>query len=191
MDETNPKDLVGATKPPLHLVPPVANIQESLVLALGVVKYKGPANWRQYPVQASIYVSAALRHLAQWFDGQDLDAESGMSHLAHARACMGILLDAEASSKMIDDRPISGKAAELIDIYTKSKPQEVDLDEVNLELLTADPEDTYDLDEWPCKDSEPDLMCPAPVGATELLNERTGLPPRKPPETAQDWLQFN
>ncbi len=89
-DVTNPKDLLGIRKPPLCLVPASANIQEAVVLALGAEKYGGIYNWRQRPVGAATYVSAALRHLAQWFDGEDFDAESGASHLAHARACLGI-----------------------------------------------------------------------------------------------------
>lgn len=169
MDETNPKDLIGETKPPLHLIPPAANIEEAVVMGLGAKKY-GPYNWRQKQVKASVYVAAAQRHLAEWFDGQNNDPQSGASHLAHARSCLGILLDAKSLGQMVDDRPPPGCAAELIDMFTE-RPLEVVMDEVNLELLTVDPEDTYE---------EP-----------ELLNERTGLPPRKPPETAQDWLQFS
>jgi hypothetical protein len=42
-----------------------------------------------------------------WWDGQDIDPESGQSHLAHVRANMGILLDAEANGCLQDDRPSS------------------------------------------------------------------------------------
>jgi hypothetical protein len=109
----NPKDRVGVHKPPLHLIPPAAEILESLVLGLGAKKY-GAFNWRTSDIRASIYVAAARRHLLQWFDGQDADPESGVSHLAHARACLGILLDAIATGHVIDDRPPHGMAAELI-----------------------------------------------------------------------------
>ena len=115
----NPKDRIGTRKPPLHLVPPAAEIAESMVMALGAKKY-GAANWRSTKVRASIYIAAARRHLLQWFDGQDDDPESGISHLAHARASLGILLDAIATESVIDDRPPKGAAAELIETFTKS-----------------------------------------------------------------------
>jgi len=116
----NPKDRIGAKKPPLHLIPPAAEIAESVVMALGAEKY-GAANWRSTKVRASVYIAAARRHLLQWFDGEDDDPESGISHLAHARASLGILLDAIATGNAIDDRPPPGAAAELIQRFTKTK----------------------------------------------------------------------
>jgi hypothetical protein len=117
-DGENPKDRIGSTKPPLHLIPSAAEVTESVVMALGAKKY-GPFNWRRSKVKASIYVAAARRHLLQWFDGQDEDPESGVSHIAHARACLGILLDAMATGNLVDDRPASGAAPELIQQFTE------------------------------------------------------------------------
>lgn len=117
-DGENPKDRVGVRKPPLHLIPPAAEVLESVVMALGAKKYGGAFNWRTTNVNASVYVAAARRHLLQWFDGQDDDAESGVSHLAHARACLGILLDALATGHLVDDRPSPGVSAELIEQLT-------------------------------------------------------------------------
>jgi len=57
----------------------------------------------------------------QWFDGEDHDSESGISHLAHARACLGILLDALAVDTCIDDRPPRGSATALIDKLTRTE----------------------------------------------------------------------
>lgn len=116
-DGENPKDRVGVRKPPLHLIPSAAEILESAVMALGAKKY-GAFNWRSTNVKASVYVAAARRHLVQWFDGQDDDAESGVSHLAHARASLGILLDALATGHLVDDRPIPGAGAQLIEQLT-------------------------------------------------------------------------
>jgi hypothetical protein len=113
----NPKDRVGQTKPPLHLIPPAAEILEAVVMGLGARKY-GEFNWRTSKVRATIYIAAAKRHLAQWLDGQDDDAESGVSHLAHARACLGILLDALATGHLVDDRPLPGAAHALIERHT-------------------------------------------------------------------------
>lgn len=116
----NPKDRIGTRKPPLHLIPPAAEIAESMVMALGAKKY-GAANWRSTKVRASIYIAAARRHLLQWFDGQDDDPESGISHLAHARASLGILLDAIATESVIDDRPPAGAAPDLISRFTQKE----------------------------------------------------------------------
>ena len=115
----NPKDRVGAKKPPLHLIPASAEIAEAVVMGLGAEKY-GAFNWRSEKVRAMVYIAAARRHLAQWLDGRDDDDESGISHLAHARASLGILLDAIATGNVIDDRPPCGVATQLMTEYTKS-----------------------------------------------------------------------
>lgn len=102
--DDNPKTAEGLKKTPLHLIPPVAMQAEALVMGLGAKKY-GAFNWREHQVSSSVYYSAALRHLLAWYDGETVDPESGQSHLAHVRACMGIVLDAEAKGKLNDDRP--------------------------------------------------------------------------------------
>lgn len=112
---TNPKRAFGVRKPSAQFIPPVALIEESVVMALGAAKY-GAFNWQQDPVDASTYYSAAIRHLLQWFSGEDRDQESGASHLAHVRACMAILLDAQASGKLVDDRPQCASASAAIDL---------------------------------------------------------------------------
>lgn len=116
---TNPKRAFGITKPSVQFIPPVAILEEATVMALGGEKY-GPFNWQDSPVDASTYYSAAMRHLMQWFAGEDRDAQSGASHLAHVRACMGILIDAMASGKLIDDRPQCASATEAIERLTKA-----------------------------------------------------------------------
>lgn len=99
----DPKGEAGKKKPPLGMVPRVAVEQESFALAHGAKKY-GTANWRYTRVLASTYINAALRHLFAWAEGIDNDAESGLSHLAHARATLAILLDAAAVGSLHDDR---------------------------------------------------------------------------------------
>lgn len=126
-DHTNPKDRIGASKPPLDLIPPAAEITEAVVMGLGAMKY-GPFNWRSASVRATIYLAAARRHLAQWLDGEDDDPESGVSHLAHARACLGILLDAMATGHLVDDRPPPGAASALLAQFTNRPPTHRDRD---------------------------------------------------------------
>lgn len=100
----NPKDLLGMKKPPLHLAGPVSTLWEAMAMADGCIKY-GPFNWRDKKVIASIYVAAAKRHLDLWFEREQYAADSGVHHLGHAKACCGILLDAEANDCLVDDRP--------------------------------------------------------------------------------------
>jgi hypothetical protein len=114
MPSTNPKRAFGVKKPSAQFIPPVALIEESVVMALGAAKY-GAFNWQDDPVDATTYYSAAIRHLLQWFSGEDRDPESGASHLAHVRACMAILIDSQASGLLVDDRPKCAPVGEAID----------------------------------------------------------------------------
>ena len=114
---TNPKDLIGIKKPQLWLVPPSALIHEAMAMKNGADKY-GAYNWREKKVRVVIYIDAALRHLQQYLDGEDLATDSGVHHLGHARACCGIILDALETGNLIDDRPTKGKAPQLIERLT-------------------------------------------------------------------------
>lgn len=116
--DVNPKSAFGMRKPSLSLIPGPALVEEAVVFGLGAEKY-GPFNWRETEVSARVYVDAAMRHLLSWWDGEGVDPESGCSHLAHARACLGILLDANANWMMTDDRPKAGCTAARIKKYTK------------------------------------------------------------------------
>ena len=100
----NPKEAAGRQKPQLHLIPPVASILEAEVLALGAKKYVA-YNWRGAGINVSTYISAMLRHIAAYADGEDADPESGVSHIAHVRACTAIMLDAISLNNANDDRP--------------------------------------------------------------------------------------
>jgi hypothetical protein len=113
----NPKDLVGAVKTPLGLLPWSALVQVAGVFKVGADKY-GAYNWRTpgQPVQHVTYVEAAFRHLAAYMDGQTIDPETGCNHLAHAACGLLILLDASAVGNAIDNRPTPGHAAEIMAI---------------------------------------------------------------------------
>lgn len=108
---SNPKDLLGSKKPSLSKIPSIALLWESLAMMDGGGKY-GPFNWRANKVIASIYIDACKRHLDAWFEGQMYAEDSGCHHLGHARACLGILLDAEATGNLIDDRPTTDGSTE-------------------------------------------------------------------------------
>ena len=52
----------------------------------------------------SRYWSASMRHLTAWFMGETIDPESGLSHLAHAGACVLFLITYERRNIGEDDR---------------------------------------------------------------------------------------
>lgn len=110
---TNPKDLIGSDKLPLHLWPETATVMGCLGLLDGALKY-GRANFREIGVRASIYVDACRRHLTAWFEGEDFDPDSGLPHMAHALACLAIIVDARAAGKLNDDRQIAGGYRKLV-----------------------------------------------------------------------------
>lgn len=111
--DDNPKTVQGEKKIDLSLVPPSAIIAEARVMAIGAHKY-GPYNWRDKTVSSRVYTAAALRHILTWQDGEEIDPESGESHLAHARACLGIVIDAKSIGKLNDNRPTAGAAGRLL-----------------------------------------------------------------------------
>jgi hypothetical protein len=109
----NPKDLIGATKVDLSVVPPSASLHLATAMMDGAKKY-GPFNWRENPVLARVYVAAAMRHMLQFLDGEDYDPISHVHHLGHAMACSAIVLDAMETGNLSDDRPLPGKAGDMI-----------------------------------------------------------------------------
>lgn len=116
----NPKTVQGLKKPPLiSVIPTTALLQIGAVMRTGKEKY-GAYNWRDYPVTASTYVDAAMRHLVQYWDGETVDPESGLPHLAHAAASIMVLMDALATGNGTDDRPKAGVAGELIRLFAEN-----------------------------------------------------------------------
>jgi hypothetical protein len=73
------------------------------VLAGGALKY-GVRNWRKEPIVTSTYEAAIARHLAEWAEGSDVDADSGEHPLAHVAASCYLVIDAEKHGTLIDDR---------------------------------------------------------------------------------------
>ena len=71
-------------KEPLDLLPYDALVEVAKVLAFGEQKYE-TANWTKGIEQRRL-ISAALRHLYKFNNGEDHDTESGINHLAHS-AC--------------------------------------------------------------------------------------------------------
>lgn len=110
---SNPKDVIGTDKLPLHLWPTTATAMGCIGLLNGMLKY-GRTNWRAAGVRASIYVDAAKRHLDAWFEGEDVDPDEGVPHLAAALACLAIIVDAQAAGKLNDDRAMAAGYRKLV-----------------------------------------------------------------------------
>jgi len=89
-------------KAPVSLISSEALLQEASVLAMGRDKY-GAHNWRG-GLEWTRVCDALLRHVLAWKDGEDLDPESGLSHIAHARACTGFILEYIKTHPELDNR---------------------------------------------------------------------------------------
>lgn len=119
-DMSNPKDVLGIKKPSISLIPPCALLLESEAFKDGATKY-GPYNYRKTKVRATVYIDAAFRHLVSYLDGETKTRDTGIDHRAAVRACMAILIDAEQTGNLIDDRPTKGTASDLIEQLTEKK----------------------------------------------------------------------
>tara|TARA_R110002020_G_scaffold287099_1_gene502573 strand:+ start:19062 stop:19460 length:399 start_codon:yes stop_codon:yes gene_type:complete len=113
MSGTNPKKAHGALKAPMNLVPNTALIEMNAVMGMGAHKY-GPYNFRDTQIDAMTYIGAIRRHFFLWEDGQDIDDESGRSHLAHIMACCALALDAQHTGMFVDNRSKTGLVQELL-----------------------------------------------------------------------------
>lgn len=110
--DTNPKDAVGIRKPPLSTVSSLVMQEIGVAMAEGARKY-GRHNYRVVGVRASVYYDATLRHLMSWFEGEDVDPGSGLSHVTKALASLIVLRDAMICGKLTDDRPPSAPVGEV------------------------------------------------------------------------------
>jgi hypothetical protein len=84
------KDDAGKTR--FHLLPVRALRTVVDVLTYGASRY-GADNWRHVEFARERYFDAALRHIYAWWDGEQLDPESGLPHLAHAICSLIFLLE--------------------------------------------------------------------------------------------------
>jgi hypothetical protein len=89
-------------KPPLHLIPHGAMVEVARALDFGGKKY-GPYNWRN-GFEWSRLISAGMRHRGAFNDGENLDSESGLCHIAHSICCDLFLLEHFVKGLGTDDR---------------------------------------------------------------------------------------
>lgn len=105
----DPKQGAGMAKIPFMALPRAVIAELAVAHGEGAAKY-GRHNWRKGEVLASTYYAAAERHLTAWIEGEDIDPDSGLSHLTKAMASLAVLRDAMICGTMMDDRPPSPPA---------------------------------------------------------------------------------
>jgi hypothetical protein len=101
---TNPKDALGIKKVPMSTVPAAVVMEVGLGMLEGACKY-GRHNYRIMGVRASVYYDAAHRHLMSWWEGENTDPDSGLSHIIKAIASLVVLRDSMIIGNWKDDRP--------------------------------------------------------------------------------------
>jgi hypothetical protein len=90
-------------KADLSLIPLCTLEDEARVWMHGEAKYKR-FNWMK-GMPWSVPLACALRHLAAFQKGEDIDPESGQSHIAHAMCNLRMLTLYTQNYKEGDDRP--------------------------------------------------------------------------------------
>jgi hypothetical protein len=117
--DSNPKDSVGTKKVPFSTVSAPVIAEIGLAMLEGSRKY-GRHNYRAIGVRASVYYDACLRHIMAWWEGEDVDPDSGLSHITKATACLVVLRDAMLLDKVVDDRPPKVKEGWIQDLNKKA-----------------------------------------------------------------------
>jgi len=103
--DTNPKDAVGVRKWRQFTAIPMTVMAEVGVGMLEGARKYGRHNYRVAGVRASVYVDAAMGHVMQWWEGEDKDPDSGLSHVTKAICSLVVLRDAMIEDMLNDDRP--------------------------------------------------------------------------------------
>jgi len=103
--ETNPKNAIGSKKwRQFFTVPRQVLWEVGVGMLEGACKY-GRHNYRVSGARASVYIDATLGHLDQWVEGEDIDRDSGLSHITKAICSLVVLRDAMMNDLLNDDRP--------------------------------------------------------------------------------------
>ena len=105
--ETDPNKALryNTGKAQMHQVPRCLITGTADVLTYGEKKY-AKYNWRKGGDYSTSY-DCLMRHITSWFEGEENDPESGLSHLKHAAANIAFLLYYVEHGVGTDDRPES------------------------------------------------------------------------------------
>lgn len=116
--DTNPKDPIGSKKVGLHVLSGQVAMMLSLAFLEGDCKYGG-YNYRVGGARASVYYSAMMRHMMAWWEGEEIDPDSGLPHPIKAMACLTIIMDTMLNENLVDDRPPKVKNQNWVREYNK------------------------------------------------------------------------
>lgn len=129
--DANPKQLAGMKKVPTSVLSEPVLMEMGLGMLEGACKY-GRHNYRKSKIKHSVYYDALRRHLAQWWEGEDIDEESGLHHVTKMLTTLAVLRDAMIFGMDEDDRPpkapdgwlteLNKKAQEIMDKYPDPMP---------------------------------------------------------------------
>lgn len=89
-------------KAPFFYLPWEALEEVAFVMQYGARKY-APGNYRK-GMKSSRLFSACVRHIVDWWKGEQKDPETGRPHLAHAVCCLLMLIESELIETVEDDR---------------------------------------------------------------------------------------
>jgi hypothetical protein len=104
MSEKNPKQSHGRKKASMYCVPAPVLMEVGASMLEGGIKY-GPYNFRDTPLFMSDYYDSTLRHMMLWWEGEDIDPDSGIHHVSKAIGSLMVLRDAMMNGMAEDDRP--------------------------------------------------------------------------------------
>lgn len=133
MKLSNPKDAIGSRKAPMSTIPASILAEMGVAMLEGSAKY-GKYNYREVGVRASIYYDAVLRHIFAWWEGEDIDPDSGMSHITKAMTALVVLRDSMTRENWTDDRPpksnnfyneLNNLSGEILDRHADKSPKHV------------------------------------------------------------------
>ncbi len=100
--DTNPKDAVGVRKVGTFSCLPAPVLFEASIAMLEGGRRYGRHNYRVAGVRASVYYDACLRNILSWWEGEDLDPDTGLSHVTKAITSLMVLRDAMIQKKWTD-----------------------------------------------------------------------------------------
>lgn len=128
--DTNPKDAIGIRKAPMSVLSMAVLAEVGVGVLEGASKY-GRHNWRGAGIRESVYFDATMRHLMSYWEGEDVDPDSGLSHVTKAICSLMVWRDALIQGMATDDRPprsaefypaLNKLAGELVDKHADKKP---------------------------------------------------------------------
>lgn len=100
----NPKHGHGSRKFKMSGVPACVLGEIGVAMTEGVHKY-GAFNYRHVNINASTYYDAVMRHMMSYWEGEDIDPDSGLHHVTKAITSLVVLRDSMINGTIVDDRP--------------------------------------------------------------------------------------